>query len=1015
MPLLPERLREVVVELASRPGHEKVRALIYSLLIDGLGARSTEVDFERSVPEVRGRIDALLGRTVFEFKSDLRSETGDAEEKLARYLGEREAQTGERFLGIATDGASFVPYELRRGRLRRLAHFTTSAAAARDVLDWLAAAVVVAADLLPTPEVVTRELGRGSLAWQRAHGELAVIWAEVGEHPDVRLKRGLWSQLLERVYGASVDTDDLFFQHTYLTVVAKTMATHVLGIDMPNAADLLAGRAFQEAGIGGVVEGDFFDWPLAAEGGPELVRRIALQAARFRLRDVQADVLKGLYESLIDPEQRHDLGEYYTPDWLAARICERAIDRPLEQRVLDPACGSGTFLFHAVRRFLAAADAAGTGNREALGQCVCQVLGIDVHPVAVQIARVTYLLALGEQRLQDRPHVAIPVYLGDSLQWNTRGFLAERDVLIEVPDGGPILEFPFAVARDPALFDAVIARMLELSERNASAEALVSWLRRKHKLDEPTAAVVAGTYENLRVLRAARRNHIWGFVARNLVRPVWLSQAEQRADVVVGNPPWLPYRFMSEATQTQFRQECQRRGIWAGGRVATHQDLSAYFFARSVELYLKLEGRIAFVMPYATMSRRQYGGFLSGLFAAKGFRTGLFAPRRGKRAEPAFAVVEFSEAWAFSDDVQPLFGVPSCVLFAENKPHAQWGDLSDRRLPSTVCAASGTLPRRDATPEQAEAALVWHAKPWPAVADDQAASSYRQAFRQGATLVPRLFCVVEHAPAGVLGENQAAPVVQSRRTRQEKRPWKHLTSLRRNVEAEFVRPLYLGESVAPFRLLHPVLAVIPWDQPTNRLLDAEAAQQSGYLHLSGWLAEAERLWGEHGRGGMSFLDRVDYYRNLSSQLPPPELRVVYGKAGTFPAAALLRDRMGFIDHKLYWTTPQTEREARYLVAILNSDTARARVAHLQSRGQWGARDFDKVMLSLPIPRFDPANRLHRRLAQAAERAERVAAAVPVREGEYFVRTRQRIREALREDGVAQQIDALVAELLRLSS
>jgi hypothetical protein len=73
------------------------------------------------------------------------------------------------------------------------------------------------------------------------------------------------------------------------------------------------------------------------------------------------------------------------------------------------------------------------------------------------------------------------------------------------------------------------------------------------------------------------------------------------------------------------------------------------------------------------------------------------------------------------------------------------------------------------------------------------------------------------------------------------------------------------------------------------------------------------------------------------------------------------------------------------------------------------------MFELPIPRFDPGNALHQALGHAAARAERVAAATPLREGEHFVRARQRIREALREDGVAQQIDALVAELLRLSS
>jgi SAM-dependent methyltransferase len=1002
MPLSPERLREVVVELASRPGHEKVRALLYSLLIDGLGARSTEVDFERAVPEVRGRIDALLGRTVFEFKSDLRSETGDAEEKLARYLGEREAQTGDRFVGIATDGASFVPYELWRGRLRRLPQYTTSTAAPRDVLDWLGAAVAVAADLPPTPEVVTRHLGRGSLAWQRARGELEAMWAEVGEHPDVRLKRGLWSQLLERVYGASVDTDDLFFQHTYLTVVAKTMATHVLGIAMPDPGDLLAGRAFQEAGIGGVVEGDFFDWPLAAERGPELVRRIALQAARFRLRDVRTDVLKGLYESLIDPEQRHDLGEYYTPDWLAARMCERAIDRPLDQRVLDPACGSGTFLFHAVRRLLAAADAAGIGNREALSRCTCQVLGIDVHPVAVQIARVTYLLALGEERLQDRPHLGIPVYLGDSLQWNTRGFLAQREVLIEVPEGAPVLEFPFTVARDPGLFDAVISRMLTLSEEEASAEALQAWLRRQQGLDDHAIGVLTRTYSDLRDLRSQGRNHIWGFVARNLVRPVWLSQEAERPDVIVGNPPWLAWRYMSPQMQEAFRHACQERGIWVG-QVAQQQDLSAYFFARCVELYFKQTGRVGFVMPHAAMSRRQFSRF----------RMGVFGRRERGRVGP-LTFVRFTEAWAFGEDVRPLFRVPSCVLFAELAPFGYRGTI----LPQTVLEASGSLPRRDAVPEEAERFLTWREAPWPTERSgrrEPQASAYGERFRDGAVIFPSVLLRVQRAPLGRLGEDPEAPLVESRRTSLEKRPWRDIASLRGNVEALFLRPLYLGESIAPFRLLQPILAVIPWDEQTNQLLDSEAARRSSYLHLGRWLGEAERLWQQRGRGRRTLMQQMDYWGQLTAQLPPEPLRVVYAASGTLPAVAILRDRDAICEHKLYWAAAADELEAHYLAAVLNSESTRARVAHLQSRGQWGARDFDKVMFELPIPRFDPANRLHRRLAQAAERAKRVAAAVPLREGEYFVRARQRIREALREDGVAQQIDALVAELLRLPS
>jgi len=999
MALSNERLREIIAELVSRPGHEKVRALVYTLLVDGLGATSSEVDFERPLPEVRGRPDALLGQTVFEFKRDLRREIRDAEEELSRYLPERERQTGTSFVGIATDGAEFLPYEIRRGRLTSLAKFTPAKDDPHALLVWLDSAVSVQAELAPDPETVRSELGRDSLAYDIARARLGDLWAGVAEHPDVRLKRQLWADLLERVYGSAVGDDDLFFQHTYLTIVAKTMATRVVGAEMPAAADLLSGRPFQDAGIDGAVESDFFDWVLAGDGSADLIGRIARQVARFRLADVQTDVLKGLYESLIDPRQRHDLGEYYTPDWLAARICERAIDRPLEQRVLDPACGSGTFLFHAVRRFLAAADGAGLANLEALSRCCGQVLGIDVHPVAVLIARVTYLLGLGERlRDPDRPRISIPVYLGDSLQWNTRGFLAEREVLIEVPEGGPVLEFPFAVARDPALFDAVISRMLALSEEEAPREALEAWLRREHSLDDHTIGVLTQTYGDLRELRSKGQNHIWGFVARNLVRPVWLSQHRERADVIVGNPPWLSWRYMSPQMQEAFREACQERGIWVG-QVAQQQDLSAYFFARCVELYFKPTGVIGFVMPYAAMSRRQFSRF----------RAGVFGRRHRGRAEP-LTFVRFAEAWAFPQDVQPLFRVPSCVLFAELRR----AELGGSVLPSTIVEASGVLPRRDATAEEAERCLVWQEVPWPTERSGRlapSASIYGQRFRDGAVVFPVVLFRVQKVSAGRLGGSPEAPLVESRRTNLEKRPWRDVASLRGNVEALFLRPLYLGESIAPFRVLGPILAVIPWESDSGTLMDAREAQRRGYALLGRWLAEADRLWQQHGRGRRSLVEQMDYYGQLSAQLPGAPVRVVYAASGTLPAVAVLRDRAAICEHKLYWTAAHGPGEAHYLTAVLNSETARSRVEHLQSRGQWGPRDFDKVMFDLPIPRFDPGNDLHRALAAAARGAEEVAAGVPLSEGMHFVRARGLIRKALAEDGISGRMERLVERLL----
>jgi len=780
------------------------------------------------------------------------------------------------------------------------------------------------------------------------------------------------------------------------------MAARVLGVAVTDSSTLLSGRGFSEAGIGGIVESDFFDWLLDSQTGIDLVWRIYLQARRFKLEDVKTDVLKGLYESLIDTEQRHFLGEYYTPDWLAESITSEAVDRPLEQRVLDPACGSGTFVFHAVRRLLKASDEAGLDTGDAISRACGQIFGVDVHPVSVQIARVTFLLALGQERLKQRPrNINIPVYIGDSLQWNTRGFLAEKDVLIEIPDSQQLIEFPFEVSREPSVFDAIIGRMLNLSQTDgsvdglSSAAGLRSWLEREYRLGEPTITTLVSTYITLHQLDRGGRDHIWGFVARNLVRPIWLSQQEQRADVVIGNPPWLAYRFMDHDMQSQFREECQARGLWTG-QVAQQQDLSAYFFVKSVELYLKPSGKIAFVMPYATMSRRQYAGF----------RTGVYSAKKGKTPH-VFASIRITRAWAFSDEVYPLFPVPSCVLFAENAAHAR----KARRLPETVLAASGQLPKRDASSTESEQHLMWRQMPWPTERKGRFTEGYASSFRDGATVFPRVLFTVQRVETGMLGSNPIAPLVESRRNQLEKSPWKGVSSLRGNIERQFLRPLYLGESIAPFRVLSSILAVIPWDEQREELLDSAEAQTRGYAHLSSWLQRAEQVLSQHGSGKRTLLAQLDYYGQLSAQFPIAPLRVVYSKAGTLPAAALILDNMGIIENKLYWLKVAERSEVHYLLAVLNSEAARRASEHLQSRGQWGARDFDKVMLSLPFPRFDDSDELHMALSEAAVHAEQVASAVKLSEGMHFVTARKKIRAALDEDGIAQRIDSLVAELL----
>jgi hypothetical protein len=208
-------------------------------------------------------------------------------------------------------------------------------------------------------------------------------------------------------------------------------------------------------------------------------------------------------------------------------------------------------------------------------------------------------------------------------------------------------------------------------------------------------------------------------------------------------------------------------------------------------------------------------------------------------------------------------------------------------------------------------------------------------------------------------------------------------------------------------------------------------RQAQLLELSLNLSLGRHLWHfargdevrqdpcEQCRGRLGLMQCQPFNESLAAALPGrnqvaltiPAIRVVYAKAGTLPAAAVVEDAKAVIDHMLYWMPVQHRREGLYLASILGSEAARLRVAALQARGQWGARHFDKVMFTLPIPRFNPKTQLHKDLAAVGAEAEKAAATVELADDAHFQTARRRVREGLAAAGVSQKIDELVASLL----
>ena len=140
--------------------------------------------------------------------------------------------------------------------------------------------------------------------------------------------------------------------------------------------------------------------------------------------------------------------------------------------------------------------------------------------------------------------------------------------------------------------------------------------------------------------------------------------------------------------------------------------------------------------------------------------------------------------------------------------------------------------------------------------------------------------------------------------------------------------------------------------------------------------------------------------------------VLYTASGAKMSAARVLSGNIIVEHKAYWASAKSANEALYLLALLNSTAVLAKIKDMQTYGEAGTRrDFDNLVWTLPIPEYDRSDPVHRDLAAAAGRAEKLAKTIDLSSMRHFVEKREKIREVLVADGVAGEIEALVDAIL----
>lgn len=786
------------------------------------------------------------------------------------------------------------------------------------------------------------------------------LFEQHGGDRTVVIKYDLWQELLEIALGeivgvgATESLHSLFVRHTYLVTMIGMITQATYGVDIEYLSahepmDLLVGRRFAaDTGLVGVIESDFFTWLAEVDGGVEVVREMAAWVASYDWSTAESGLASALYQSVIPAAEREQLGEYYTPDWLAQAMIGHAAHDPLEQRVLDPACGSGSFLVAAIRHLLVAAKRAHLDPTETLAKLRRNIIGVDVHPVAVHLARSEWVLAARDAiaGAVDRSDFAPPVYLGDSLQMITRadGMLGQVEVSIPVT-GDPLrreLRFPRSLIERPEAFDSAMEQVaVQVRIGGDPHQAPVD-----ADIPEDERVALEPTLDLLSELHTEGRDHIWSYYTRNVVRPLVL--AEETVDVVIGNPPWITYNQTADRLGARLKELSVGYGIWEGAQFATNADLAALFFTRCTDLYLAPGGVCAMVMPHSALAQGHYAKWRSGRWV------GSNAP------------LTMNLAHAIPWDLEPLqpndfFPVPACVVYGCRAE-------SSNALPSEVDQWSGSPDSDDV--ERTVSHLV---------RDEGFQSPYVSHVRNGATIFPRRLFFVEEAP--LAGPVAAAGTMRVSPHREflGREPWRSLDLseiVQQTVETNHLFDVALGASIAPysFQRAYPALLPIGSDGGLERSpSDASRIDPASLLpRMRERWAYVSDVW-DH-RKSTTLTERLDYVRNLTAQLdwratvnPAHVLRVVYASSG-HPTAAVCEDPDVIIENSLYWLAADTRDEADYVCGIINSFLLRKLVAPLMPKGQFGARHLHTHLWKLPIPSYDPGRDEHVDLAGAAAAA-----------------------------------------------
>ncbi len=707
------------------------------------------------------------------------------------------------------------------------------------------------------------------------------------------------------------------FYSVLIKLIAFDLARRGVERDAEPIQAVLSGEAFVRLGIANYCYEDWFSWILKywdaeIEALCEELRTCleaentvpSTEAFRERFRP---DSLKHIYETVIPKSIRHALGEYYTPDWLAARaiqnalaVCERSAS---ELRFIDPTCGAGTFLNGVMRA---------TGGSE-------NVAGFDINALAVLTAKANFLAATLDRTRSD---LVIPIYHYDVLNAPT----LEGDRLVVDTDCDLICEIPLGLCEEAVRGNAFCA------------ESFLRLLRRSGACERLSACDAF----NQKIIANILLNRIFAF-------------RERKADIVVGNPPWVNWEYLPPRYRAKSQHLWPEYGLFnAKGRDLSFskEDISILITYVVIDRFLKERGLLSFVLRQAMFKSAQNGvGF-------RRFRLG--------KDGAEFRVMQVDDL----SGVKTFEGIntrSALVLIRKGEKHTF-------PVPYNVWAAEG-VERMTAFPAgKSDPSSIWINAPerlravFDALLGENPYKARTGVFTGGANAVYWL---------DVLDGNGETVRVRNLVDR-AKRKVKAVTV---ELEPAFVYPMVQGSDISQWSVGTKSCILCPHTSETKMLpveesvLRTEAPKTFGYLTgfrealslrkgFSGWEKEiqARHFYAILRIGEYTFSKYKVAWRYIAQSFITA---VISSTKDCF-----LGEKLCIPNEKVMYVGTGCKDEAYYLCGVLSSSAVRYCVQCYMNPTSISAHVLDK----LNIPRFDPASALHQRIAAICEAGHQAGSA-----------------------------------------